>query len=180
MRVTTSVRASAATARAAAARDLILARTPSAQVELYSLDLASFASIRHFAAEIAERHPHIDVLINNAGAAPLTQQFTADGFEMQFGTNHLGHFALTGLLFDLIRATPQARVVTLSSGGHRFGAIDQVIVQTVSRRSLVVSIASRKVLRDPPRFVFDAAIERATTRLFPMPGFHDHVCAEPP
>ncbi|HET8730517.1 MAG TPA: SDR family NAD(P)-dependent oxidoreductase [Moraxellaceae bacterium] len=113
--------------KAVAARDLILARTPSAHVELYQLDLASFVSIRHFAAEIAERHPHIDVLINNAGAAPLTQQITADGFEMQFGANYLGHFLLTHLLLPSLSAALQmkgeARIVHVASIAHMIGRI---------------------------------------------------------
>src|SRR5690606_3242999 len=90
--------------KAAQARDLILARTPGAEVELYALDLASFASVRAFAAALSERHPHIDVLINNAGAAPLSQQFTAEGFELQFGANYLGHFLLTHLLLPRLVA----------------------------------------------------------------------------
>lgn len=113
--------------KAAAARDLILAQTPSAHVELYTLDLASFASIRHFADELATRHPQVDVLINNAGAAPLSQQFTADGFELQFGANYLGHFLLTHLLLPLLRAAVQAkgeaRVVHVASIAHMAGRI---------------------------------------------------------
>ncbi|MCC2636797.1 MAG: putative oxidoreductase [Moraxellaceae bacterium] len=114
-------------AKAAEARDLILAKTPSARIELYSLDLASFASIRQFASELAGRHDHIDVLINNAGAAPLTQQFTQEGFEMQFGGNYLGPFLLTHLLLPLLQAGVQhkgeARIVNVASIMHMFGRI---------------------------------------------------------
>lgn len=97
---------------------------PAAKAELMPLDLADLASIRRFAGEFAGRHDRLDLLINNAGIMAVPFGKTADGFELQFGTNHLGHFALTGLLLGLISCTPQARVVTVSSGGHRFGKID--------------------------------------------------------
>lgn len=113
--------------KGAQARDLILARTPGAEVELYSLDLASFASIRAFAQAFAGQHPHLDVLINNAGAAPLSQQFTQEGFELQFGANYLGHFLLTHLLLPRLAAAVQvkgeARVVHVASIAHMFGQI---------------------------------------------------------
>jgi NAD(P)-dependent dehydrogenase (short-subunit alcohol dehydrogenase family) len=89
----------------------------SGDVEVRELDLASLASVRAFAADL---EGPVDVLVNNAGVMALPHQTTVDGFEMQFGTNHLGHFALTGLLLD--RLTD--RVVTVSSGAHRIGKID--------------------------------------------------------
>ena len=95
---------------------------PGAHVEVQELDLASLASIRAGASELAARHPRIDVLINNAGVMYPPRQTTADGFEMQFGTNHLGHFALTGLLLPQLLAVPGSRVVTVSSIGHRIRA----------------------------------------------------------
>ena len=97
---------------------------PEAKAELMQLDLSDLASVRRFAGEFASQYDRLDILINNAGimAPPLGK--TADGFELQFGANYLGHFALTGLLFDLIIHTPRARVITVSSGGHRFGEID--------------------------------------------------------
>lgn len=113
--------------KAAQARDLILARTPGAEVEIHALDLASFESIRAFVRSFAERHAHIDVLINNAGAAPLSQQFTAEGFELQFGANYLGHFLLTHLLLPRLAAAVQlkgeARVVHVASIAHMLGRI---------------------------------------------------------
>ena len=84
------------------------------------LDLASFASIRSAAAELLAQRPRIDVLINNAGVYLSERRLTADGFEMTFGTNHLGHFLLTNLLLDRLRASAPARVVNVSSIGHRF------------------------------------------------------------
>jgi NAD(P)-dependent dehydrogenase (short-subunit alcohol dehydrogenase family) len=97
---------------------------PSAKVELMQLDLSDLASVRRFADQFTGRYARLDILLNNAGIMVPPFAKTADGFESQFGTNHLGHFALTGLLFGDIAHTPQARVVTISSGGHRFGAID--------------------------------------------------------
>jgi NAD(P)-dependent dehydrogenase (short-subunit alcohol dehydrogenase family) len=84
-------------------------------VEAERLDLAELASVRGFAAAVAERHPRIDVLVNNAGVMAPARGRTADGFELQFGTNHLGPFALTGLLLDCLRG---GRVVAVSSIMH--------------------------------------------------------------
>lgn len=87
------------------------------QVSLLPLDLSSLASVRSFAADVLEAHPRVDLLINNAGIMALPRrETTIDGFERQFGTNHLGHFALTGLLWPALRASAAARVVTVSSG----------------------------------------------------------------
>ncbi len=97
---------------------------PRAKVELMLLDLADLASIRYFADKFTSNYNRLDILINNAGIMAPPFRKTEDGFESQFGTNHLGHFALTGLLFDTLTHTPQARVVTLSSSFHLLGAID--------------------------------------------------------
>jgi NAD(P)-dependent dehydrogenase (short-subunit alcohol dehydrogenase family) len=80
--------------------------------------------VRSFAAAFLEKHPQLDVLCNNAGVMALPYRKTADGFEMQFGTNHLGHFALTGLLIERLLATPQSRVVNVSSTAHRIGQMN--------------------------------------------------------
>lgn len=92
-----------------------------ADAEVVSLDLASLASVREAAAEIRRRHERIDLLVNNAGLMMTPPGVTEDGFELQVGTNHLGHFALTGLLLDRLVTTPGSRVVTVSSLAHRFG-----------------------------------------------------------
>jgi NAD(P)-dependent dehydrogenase (short-subunit alcohol dehydrogenase family) len=97
---------------------------PEAEAELLLADLADLASLRRFADVFTSRYDRLDVLINNAGIMNTPFGKTADGFELQFGTNHLGHFALTGLLFEHILRTPRARVVTVSSWGHHFGVID--------------------------------------------------------
>ena len=105
-----------------AARE-IRSRLPTADLEVTALDLASQASIRAFADAFVTKHDRLDLLINNAGVMAIPRRETDDGFEMQLGTNHLGHFALTGLLLPLILKTPQARIVTVSSGAHQLGQI---------------------------------------------------------
>ena len=95
---------------------------PGATVELQALDLTSLASIRAAAEQLRADHDRIDLLINNAGVMWTPKSTTADGFELQFGTNHLGHFALTGLLLDNLLPVRGSRVVTVSSMGHRIRA----------------------------------------------------------
>ncbi|ACB67419.1 short-chain dehydrogenase/reductase SDR [Burkholderia ambifaria MC40-6] len=111
------------TARAAQAADAIRRLHPAARVEIDPLDLADLASIRGFATDISARHGRVDILCNNAGVMFLPLRHTHDGFEMQFGTNHLGHFALTGHLLPALSAAPRPRVVTMSSGFNRGGRI---------------------------------------------------------
>src|SRR5688572_28206984 len=91
-------------------------------VTVQALDLTSLDSIRSAADDLRTAHPRIDLLINNAGVMYTPKQTTADDFELQFGTNHLGHFALTGLLLDRLLPVPGSRVVTVSSTGHRIKA----------------------------------------------------------
>ncbi|WP_030332644.1 SDR family NAD(P)-dependent oxidoreductase [Micromonospora parva] len=91
-------------------------------VSVRELDLTSLESVRAAAAGLHATHQRIDLLINNAGVMYTPKQTTRDGFELQFGTNHLGHFALTGLLLDLLLPVPGSRVVTVSSVGHRIRA----------------------------------------------------------
>ncbi|TNF22369.1 MAG: SDR family NAD(P)-dependent oxidoreductase [Deltaproteobacteria bacterium] len=100
-------------------------RAPDADVTLMALDLASLASVAAFAEAVAARFERIDLLVNNAGVMmPKRRSETADGFELQLGTNHLGHFALTGALLPRVTKTPGARVVTVASLAHRMGRID--------------------------------------------------------
>ena len=87
------------------------------------LELASLASVRAAADAIRSTHDRLDLLINNAGVMEVPYQRTEDGFELTLATNHLGHFALTGLLLDLLLATPGSRVVTVSSNAHRRGVM---------------------------------------------------------
>jgi NAD(P)-dependent dehydrogenase (short-subunit alcohol dehydrogenase family) len=109
-------------AKNAAARIAVTA--PQAAVTVVRLDLASLASVREAAEEIRAGHDALDLLINNAGLMMPPRGVTADGFELQIGTNHLGHFALTGLLLDRLLPAGGSRVVTVSSNGHRVGRIN--------------------------------------------------------
>ncbi len=105
-----------------AALSRIVASRPGADVTLQALDLGSLASVRSAADALRAAYPRIDLLINNAGVMWTPKQVTEDGFELQFGTNHLGHFALTGLLLDHLLGVRGSRVVTVSSLGHRLRA----------------------------------------------------------
>ncbi len=109
--------------RGETAKKAILTDYPQAQVQVMSLDLSSQARVRAFAAEFNSRFDRLDVLINNAGvmAPPYTR--TEDGFELQFGTNHLGHFALTGLILPTLQSVSGSRVVVVSSLAHQRGHI---------------------------------------------------------
>ncbi|MFD9092147.1 oxidoreductase [Streptomyces collinus] len=104
------------------AAERLLKEVPGAKAEVRRLDLGDLTSVRYFAARLP--YERIDLLINNAGVMALPRGTTADGFETQFGVNHLGHFALTGLLAPALLATPGARVVTVSSLMHALAGID--------------------------------------------------------
>jgi NAD(P)-dependent dehydrogenase (short-subunit alcohol dehydrogenase family) len=106
------------------AKKQILESYPDGMVDILELDLMDMASIRSFVKEFSSRYDRLDVLLNNAGIMMTPYFKTKDGFEGQMGTNHLGHFALTGLLLGLIKSTPGSRVVNVSSNGHRFGTMD--------------------------------------------------------
>ncbi|MEM7033962.1 MAG: oxidoreductase [Chloroflexota bacterium] len=97
---------------------------PGAKAEIMMLDLSSLKSVRQFVETFKGKYRQLDVLLNNAGIMWVPYGKTEDGFERQFGTNHLGHFALTGLLLDMLLSTSNARVVNVSSMGHRSGVMD--------------------------------------------------------
>jgi NAD(P)-dependent dehydrogenase (short-subunit alcohol dehydrogenase family) len=109
-----------------AVRDVAKGRAAAERMEgdvtVQELDLTSLESVRTAAAALRTTQPRIDLLVNNAGVMYTPRQTTHDGFEWQFGTNHLGHFALTGLLLDQLLPVPGSRVVTVSSTGHRIQA----------------------------------------------------------
>jgi NAD(P)-dependent dehydrogenase (short-subunit alcohol dehydrogenase family) len=109
--------------KAQAAKDKILAAFPKADLVIIELDLGSLASIQK-AAEQINQEPYLHVLINNAGIMVPPLEYTEDGFESQFGVNHLGPFVLTSLLLDKIRATPNARIVSTASIAHKRGKIN--------------------------------------------------------
>ena len=110
--------------KGSAAMDTIRDAVPDASLELGTLDLASLESVRKFAQEILANHARIDLLINNAGVMACPLERTTDGFEMQLGTNHLGHFLLTCILAPALVDAAPARVVNLSSRGHLRGDVD--------------------------------------------------------
>jgi NAD(P)-dependent dehydrogenase (short-subunit alcohol dehydrogenase family) len=112
------------TAKGEAAAGAIAAEVPSARLEVSALDLADLGSVRDFAARFSAQREGLDILLNNAGVMGSPRRETADGFESQLGTNHLGHFALTGLLLGELEGREDARVVTVSSTAHKFGRIN--------------------------------------------------------
>lgn len=111
--------------KARTAYDEIIRIHPGASLEIVELDLGSLESVRRAASEIASRHPKIDILLNNAGLMAMPERKTADGFEMQFGVNHLGHWVFTSGLLRALLAAEEARVVTVTSTAHHSGrAVD--------------------------------------------------------
>ena len=109
--------------KARQAQATLVATVPRASLEPAVLDLASLTAVREFARSFREQHPRLDWLFNNAGVMAIPRQETADGLEVQFGTNHLGHFALTGLVLPTLLATPQSRIVTTTSSARFMGRI---------------------------------------------------------
>lgn len=119
---------------------------PGAELELQQLDLSSLDSVRTATEALDNAHPRIDLLINNAGVMYTTRGTTADGFETQFGTNHLGHFAFTGLLLENLVEVPGSRIVTVSSIGHRIrSAIDFDDLQATERYDRVSAYGRSKL-----------------------------------
>lgn len=102
----------------------IKAGNDSADVSVMLLDLANLKSVKDFSTQFHEKYSRLDLLINNAGVMVPPYSKTSDGFELQFGTNHLGHFALTGLLMDLVLKTTDSRIVNVSSMAHKSGKIN--------------------------------------------------------
>ena len=112
--------------KAEEAKAEVLATNPAARLDVMALDNASLASVRAFADAFKAKYDRLDILLNNAGVMAIPRELTEDGFEMQLGVNHLAHFALTGLLLDVITATPKSRVHSTSSsaafsGSHQSG-----------------------------------------------------------
>lgn len=110
--------------KAETAKNTILSELPEASLEIIQLDLSDLQSVRNFVDEFSKKHQSLDLLINNAGIMTTPYRKTVDEFELQLGTNHFGHFALTGLLIDKIIATENSRIVTMSSVAHAMGKMD--------------------------------------------------------
>ena len=106
------------------ARNTLLQKSGTGSLDIALVDLSSLASVKNFAGEILQRYPQLHLLINNAGVMIPPASTTSEGYELQFGVNHLAHFALTGYLFPLLNSTPGSRIVTVSSNAYLHGQID--------------------------------------------------------
>ena len=104
--------------------DKIKAIEPQVKVESIKLDLVDLQSVENFVSEFKNHYKSLNILINNAGVMKTPYQLTVDGFELQFATNHLSHFAFTGRLINLLNKEKKSRIVTVSSSGHKFASID--------------------------------------------------------
>jgi NAD(P)-dependent dehydrogenase (short-subunit alcohol dehydrogenase family) len=110
--------------KAEEARQEIHHQIPHAKIDILQLDLTDLESVKNFSVKFKKEYNQLNILLNNAGIMMVPNSKTKDGFEMQLGTNHLGHFALTALLMDVIKSTPKARIVNVSSMAHKMGSID--------------------------------------------------------
>lgn len=177
------------TDRSAEAYEIVLKHSPERRVELMLLDLANLSSVREFAGEAREKYPRIDILVNNAGIMVPPYGRTRDGFELQIGTNHLGHFLLTGLLMDNIVATPGSRVVTVTSIAHFGGEIkfDDINSERGYRRmgayrqsklaNLLFAYELDRRLKEKDKETISVAVHPgvSSTRLFKIPKWLDRV-----
>ncbi|XP_058830719.1 retinol dehydrogenase 12-like [Topomyia yanbarensis] len=111
--------------KATQAKKELMEETGELDIHVRELDLSSLESVRNFAKRFLAEEPRLDILINNAGVMACPKTLTKDGFEMQFGVNHLGHFLLTNLLLDRLKASAPSRIVNLSSLAHKFGQINK-------------------------------------------------------
>lgn len=131
--------------KATVAADQIRTTQPSGDVAVMQLDLGDLESVRQFVSQFRDSYDRLDLLINNAGIMMPPYGKTAQGFETQIGVNHLGHFALTGLLLDMLIQTPQSRVVAISSGAHRQGQINFDDLQSEQNYSSVAAYGQSKL-----------------------------------
>jgi NAD(P)-dependent dehydrogenase (short-subunit alcohol dehydrogenase family) len=143
----------------------IRAAVPNADVVVSQLDLADLASVRQFAERFGAEQDRLDLLINNAGVMAPPRRTTVDGFESQFGTNHLGHFALTGLLLGRLLNASEPRVVTVSSPGHRIGTIDFDDLQRERRYNNWLAYGQSKLANLMFAFELNHRAIKAGTRL---------------
>lgn len=132
-------------AKAQAARIRILQELPTASLEIIPLDLGNLQSVHAFVEAFRSCHDRLDILINNAGVAAATRYETSDGFELQMGVNHLGHFALTGLLLEQLLSTPHSRIVTVSSGMYSSGWLHFDDLQRVQQRNVIAGYPDSKL-----------------------------------
>ena len=131
--------------KAARARDKLESQLDQSSLELLDLDLSDLVSVRAAAERVIEQHARLDLLVNNGGVMGTPYRQTADGFELQMATNHLGHFALTGLLLDRLVTTERSRIVAVSSHMHRFGRIRPDNVATTKARNSWIQYSTTKL-----------------------------------
>jgi NAD(P)-dependent dehydrogenase (short-subunit alcohol dehydrogenase family) len=131
--------------KAARARDKLESQLDRSSLELVELDLSDLASVLRAAAHVMDHHARLDLLVNNAGVMGTPYRQTVDGFELQMATNHLGHFALTGLLLDRLVTTERSRIVTVSSHMHRLGRIQPKDVATTKRHISWIQYSTTKL-----------------------------------
>lgn len=131
--------------KAARARDKLESQLDRSSLELLDLDLSDLASVRAAADRVVEQHARLDILVNNAGVMGTPYRRTADGFELQMATNHLGHFALTGLLLDRLVTTERSRIVSVSSHMHRLGRLRPADVATNKARNAWLIYSTTKL-----------------------------------
>jgi NAD(P)-dependent dehydrogenase (short-subunit alcohol dehydrogenase family) len=131
--------------KAARARDKLESQLDRSSLELLDLDVSDLASVRAAAERVVSQHARLDLLFNNAGIMGTPYRQTADGFELQMATNHLGHFALTGLLLDRLVTTERSRIVTVSSHMHRLGRIRPDNVATTKARNSWIQYSTTKL-----------------------------------
>lgn len=160
--------------RAQSALKEIQSQVPDTTIDLMTLDLASLASIKSFANEFKNKYNRLDVLMNNAGLMAIPQKQTADGFEMQLGTNHLGHFALTGELIETLMQTPASRIVSVTSLAANTGRINFKDLMSKKRYSRWLAYGQSKLAN----MLFGlelqrrlAAINADTISVLAHPGF---------
>jgi NAD(P)-dependent dehydrogenase (short-subunit alcohol dehydrogenase family) len=159
------------TGRGNAAAAEISAAAPGALLEVRRLDLADLGSVRDFADRFLDEHAALDLLINNAGLMATPRRLTADGYELQFGTNHLGHFALTGLLLPALAASSAARVVTVSSDLHARGRLDFTDLQGRRHYGRLRAYSNSKLAN----LLFTAEFDRrASAAGLPVHGYGVH------
>ena len=149
--------------KAAQASEAIQREVPAAKLTVETLDLASLASIGKFAETLKKTHSSLNILINNAGVMALPRRLTADGFEMQFGTNHLGHFALTQHLLPNLLSASAARIVTVSSQAHRMGKFDFADLQRESRYQKWLAYGQAKLANLLFAFELERRLRRTDT-----------------
>ncbi len=160
--------------KAGAAMDSIRGDFPDASLDAMPLDLASLASVRDFAKRFLDRYGALHLLCNNAGVMALPYRQTAEGFEMQLGTNHLGHFALTGLLLERLLENPGGRIVNVSSNAHRLGRINFEDLQSQRRYGKWRAYAQSKLANLLFSFELQRRLEAAGAKLLCVtchPGF---------